>query len=220
MFSGGPRGHRRAGSTRGATVWPFGVHGNQGHTEGHPGIDFISSTSARVFAAADGTVSRIEPNATNGEYVDGATSVYVRADCGITCDYQPLLAVPGLKVGARVTRGQLLGTMAEMLSPNGPGRFAFRFDTRAHRPDGTVPWGSFCAGQSMSAEDSAALLARVDAVSHPEKTSGPVLVPCADGGRTDFTFPAEDRLCNAHLEEPAASALAACLQLGSGRPVW
>jgi len=198
-------------------TWPFGAHGQSGHPEGHPGIDFISSTSIDVVAVADGVVSKIEDGNTS-EYLSGSHSVYVLADCGVTYDYQPIVKLSTITVGARVTRGQKLGVMAQMVPAYGAGRYSFHFDTRGDKTGST--YESFCPASLMSATDQATLLALVSSSTYNEKVARTVSISCRDGSTRSFTYAAEAAVCNAHLSAAQAAELDACLQLGSERPIW
>jgi hypothetical protein len=201
------------------TIWPFGVHGTDGHKEGHPGIDFISSEITDVFAVADGEISKIEEG-NSTEYVSGSKSVYVEADCGITYDYQPVVLDSSLKVGSRVSKGQKIGTTSEMVPPYGPGRFSFHFDTRETEQDPDVKWESFCPGLFMSETDVATLQGMVDSSTYNEKFARTPTITCSDGSSKTFNFAAQTKICNPHLDQSTASQLESCLNYGSGRPVW
>lgn len=201
----------------GTTIWPWGVHGEFGHQEGHPGIDFISTVSIPVYAVADGTVSKIEGPQLD-EYVATSNVVYVQADCGIEYDYQPVVLDSSISVGTRVSRGQQIGVMAEMVAPYGPGRFSFHFDTRGE-PSGSK-YRSWCPATFVSPADQATLQAMVDASTYDEKVARTKSIACKDGSSRNFSYPAENKVCNAHLDSATAEALDACLQLGSERPVW
>ncbi len=202
----------------GAKIWPFGAHGQSGHPEGHPGIDFVSSVSIDVVAAADGTVTKIEA-APASEYVSGSMAVYIQAKCGITHDYQPVTLASTITVGSVVARGQKLGVMSEMVAPYGPGRFSFHFDTRGSSA-GSSKYTSFCPGLFVTAADLATLQALVDESSYSEKTARTTSITCSTGSTQNFTYLAESKVCNPHLESAQAAQLDACLLLGATRPVW
>ncbi len=202
----------------GAKIWPFGAHGQSGHPEGHPGIDFISSVSIDVIAAADGTVTKIEA-APASEYVAGSMAVYIQSKCGIIFDYQPVTLSGAIVVGSVIARGQKLGVMSEMVAPYGPGRFSFHFDTRGSSA-GSSKYTSFCPGLFVTAANLATLQALVDESSFTEKTARTVSITCASGSAQNFTYLAEAKVCNAHLESALAAQLDTCLQLGTTRPVW
>ena len=201
----------------GTTVWPWGVHGQSGHQEGHPGFDFISATSINVYAVADGYVSKVEAGAAD-EYVASSKTVYVKADCGIIYDYQPVSLDASIALGSRVTAGQKIGVMSEMVAPYGPGRFSFHFDTRGE--PGSFAYTSACPGNFLSTTDFAALQALIDSSTYDEKTARTVSIACKSGSSQSFTYPAENKVCNAHLDSATAATLNSCLQLGSTRPVW
>lgn len=201
-------------------IWPFGVHGSFGHPEGHAGIDFISTETAPVRAPSAGRIDKIEPGSV-GEYGEGPLSIYVRADCGIVWDFQPLVLDPALKVGDRVEEGQVLGTLAELVPPFGPGRFSVHYDTRRSSLLGGSEYESFCPAQFSSSAAVETLEALAESGTWDEKVARPDhVVDCADGTTERFDYPAEDQVCNPHLDETTKTRLESCLDLPPSRPVW
>lgn len=73
--------------------------------ETHLGIDF-KSQDLNVFASADGTVKEIGHNNLDGNYI-----ILAHED-GYVTKYMSLETASDLKVGAKVTQGQLLGKMS------------------------------------------------------------------------------------------------------------
>ncbi len=76
-----------------------------GHWATHEGIDFVSD-DLNIYASADGVVKEVDGDALEGNYV-----VIEHADGYVTV-YKSLADMCALKVGAKVTQGQLLGQMS------------------------------------------------------------------------------------------------------------
>jgi len=88
-------------------LWPFGVHGG-GHPEGHRGWDVEYAAGAKARAAADGTVSDIEPNSLRPDL----SRVTVEHRPGYHTVYDDLdMLEPDIVVGARVRAGDPLSTV-------------------------------------------------------------------------------------------------------------
>ncbi|MEK6698616.1 MAG: M23 family metallopeptidase, partial [Nitrospirota bacterium] len=98
-------------------IWPFGVHGG-GHPEGHPGWDIAYVPGAKARAAADGTVSHINPN----PHHPGTWFISVQHRPGYFTWYNNLGGVePGIVVGTPVRAGDPLGAPMEI--PDGDSSF-------------------------------------------------------------------------------------------------
>lgn len=100
-----------AGDTAGNVyvIWPFGVHGGGHAADGHPGWDVEIRPGANALVAADGTVS--------STFLDGDTyNIRIQHSVGgasYATDYTNIASLgPGIAIGARVTRGQVLGAAA------------------------------------------------------------------------------------------------------------
>jgi murein DD-endopeptidase MepM/ murein hydrolase activator NlpD len=109
-------------------LWPFGVHGG-GHPEGHAGWDFEYAAGAEVHAAADGTVTSVEPNDTVG------WDLVIEHRPGIETRYHHVENLaPGVVEGAAVSAGEVLGDPGDF----GPGfrvvHFALSFFTGSTCP--------------------------------------------------------------------------------------
>ena len=88
-------------------IWPFGVHGGTHAADGHPGWDVEFRPGASVLVAADGTVSSVFPE---GDRYSIRIQHSV-SGANYATDYTNIGALgPGIAAGARVTRGQVLGT--------------------------------------------------------------------------------------------------------------
>jgi len=86
-------------------LWPFGVHGG-GHPEGHPGWDIEYVAGAQVRAAADGTITQVEPNDGN----PGQFNVTINHRPGASTRYDHVTNLqPGITEGAVVAVGDPLG---------------------------------------------------------------------------------------------------------------
>jgi hypothetical protein len=88
-------------------IWPFGVHGGSHAVDGHPGWDVELRPGAQVLAAADGTIQHAVADA------QGRLTVRIdhSAQGRYATDYTNLSDLAaGIAVGARVTRGQPLGS--------------------------------------------------------------------------------------------------------------
>jgi hypothetical protein len=88
-------------------IWPFGVHGGSHAVDGHPGWDVEFRPGAQVLAAADGTIQHAVADAQGRLTVRIDHSAHGR----YATDYTNLSDLAaGIAAGARVTRGQPLGS--------------------------------------------------------------------------------------------------------------
>lgn len=74
----------------------------------HTGIDFSADVGTNVFACLDGTVESI----TTGDILDG-TTITLTHENGLKSVYKFIDAKDGLSVGDTVSRGDVIGTVAE-----------------------------------------------------------------------------------------------------------
>ena len=91
-----------------ATGYDFGKDATLGHWHFHTGLDMMAEAGTSVFACLDGTVEKIVV----GDQLDG-TSVTISHANGLKTVYTFIEAKNGLKEGDKVTRGQVIGTVAE-----------------------------------------------------------------------------------------------------------
>src|SRR5262245_10571153 len=88
------------------TLWPHGVHG-AAHPEGHPGMDFnlaAAEADLPVFAPMAGEIV-----ATTAEEDNPGSSCLILDSACIQVNLCHLRMAPGIRDGAKVKRGQLLG---------------------------------------------------------------------------------------------------------------
>lgn len=91
-----------------ATGFDFGKDATLGHWHFHTGLDMMAEAGTQVFACLDGTVEKIVV----GDQLDG-TSVTIAHANGLKTVYTFIDAKEGLKEGDKITRGQVIGTVAE-----------------------------------------------------------------------------------------------------------
>ncbi len=90
------------------TGFDFGKDVTLGHWHFHTGLDMLAEQGTDVMACLDGTVEKIVV----GDKLDG-TSVTISHANGLKTVYTFIDAKEGLKEGDKVTRGQIIGTVAE-----------------------------------------------------------------------------------------------------------
>jgi murein DD-endopeptidase MepM/ murein hydrolase activator NlpD len=82
----------------------------------HAGLDIVARTGAPIYAPGAGVVSRVETSPTYGNFVE-----VTHAESGYKTLYAHLSAfAPGLRVGQRVERGALLGSVGSTGRSTGP----------------------------------------------------------------------------------------------------
>ena len=91
-----------------ATGFDFGKDATLGHWHFHTGLDMLAEAGTEVVACLDGTVEKIVV----GDQLDG-TSVTIAHANGIKTVYTFIEAKDGLKEGDKISRGQVIGTVAE-----------------------------------------------------------------------------------------------------------
>ena len=74
----------------------------------HQGMDFEAEAGAKVYAALDGTVTKIVTDNKIGE-----NFVTIKHKDGMIATYKYITATDGLKEGASVKKGDVIGTIAE-----------------------------------------------------------------------------------------------------------
>ncbi len=86
----------------------FGKDVTLGHYHFHTGLDMAGEVGAEVVSCLDGTVESVVKD----DQLDGTTVTIVHAN-GIKTVYSYINAAEKLKAGDKVTRGQVIGTIAE-----------------------------------------------------------------------------------------------------------
>lgn len=105
-------------------IWPYGVHGG-GHPEGHPGIDFVSTTRLVVTSPVRGVVKKIgETTVSNG--AAGGKKLEIIANGNLSVGITHVELDAGIEEGTTVSKGQRLGTQTQDGTNN---RFVVHFDT-------------------------------------------------------------------------------------------
>jgi murein DD-endopeptidase MepM/ murein hydrolase activator NlpD len=95
----------------------FGMrkHPIKGYTRMHEGVDFAAPTGTPIYAAGDGTVVRAGRNGGYGNYVE------IRHANGYSTAYGHMHRIgKGIRRGARVEQGQVIGTVGNTGSSTGP----------------------------------------------------------------------------------------------------
>ncbi len=102
-------------------IWPFGVHGGGHAFDGHPGYDFEYRLGAPVLAVVDATVSNRIPDSNAPADRESIQLRYPGVPVDYFIDYTNLMNVPAsIQPGARVTRGQVVGSAGPMGFGAGP----------------------------------------------------------------------------------------------------
>lgn len=200
-------------------LWPFGVHAESGHVEGHRGLDFISTAVASpIYSPVDGVVASIDnaQDSSGGlaaEYILSPRVHYttITADCGLRVVFIPLRLDDGIAAGTRVAKGQRLGVLPEMAAPYGPGRWSTHFEIDAGTSPNDSALYAVCPGDLFAAGEAATLQSMLDNSSYPEKTARTVAVSCDSGGAQAMTYAAENLLCNPRLDAGSHAVLASCV---------
>jgi hypothetical protein len=128
------------GATTVFGIWPFGVHGGDHASDGHPGWDVEFRPGALLRAPADGIVGNVNP--VGNTFTLAIDHVQGR----FRTDYTNLGSLgPGIAAGATVTRGQVLGTPATITSFIGTRMLTyamvhFQFDDFTHNEGSTNPF--------------------------------------------------------------------------------
>ncbi len=91
-----------------STGFDFGKDATLGHWHFHTGLDLMAEAGTSVMACLDGTVEKI----VTGDYLDGTQITLSHAN-GLKTVYTFVELKEGLKEGDKVTRGQIIGTVAE-----------------------------------------------------------------------------------------------------------
>ena len=91
-----------------STGYDFGKDATLGHWHFHTGLDMMAEAGTSVVSCLDGTVEEIVV----GDYLDG-TSVTISHANGLKTVYTFIEVKDGLKKGDKITRGQVIGTVAE-----------------------------------------------------------------------------------------------------------
>lgn len=202
------------------SLWPFGVHATTGHTEGHRGLDYISTTgTVTIVAPADGVIHSIDNDQDESgglatEYDLSDSRVHfttLDADCGVRISFIPLRLEEDIVAGTRVTKGQVLGELAEMLPPYGPNRWSTHFEIDAKTSTSDTALYAVCPANVFSNSDVAHLTTMLGNSTYTEKTARTVSISCEGGGSTSMSYDAEDQLCNDRLSAGDNATLAACL---------
>jgi hypothetical protein len=208
-------------------IWPHGVHG-AAHPEGHPGLDFnLPSAAAElvVLAPISGEIL-----ATTGEENNPGSSCLILDSACIQVNLCHVRMDPGIREGARIARGQRLGTVATV--PEG-GAYSLHFGAYVRSGEQQVCPADFqdpdtvrCAlGETLGGkapEDcgrrsgGATLMSRS---SYPESAARELTLACADGKKKSFALPAETSLCNGRLPAEMRRDIEACMGPGCAG-VW
>jgi hypothetical protein len=198
-------------------MWPFGVHAQSGHIEGHRGVDVTTTTAVVVTSPVDGTVASID-NAQDSsgtlvlEFGTQPRFTTITADCGLRIKFIPLVLDAGIVAGTRVTRGQRLGTLAEFTPAfHGPGLWSTHFEIDARPPSSDPALYAVCPSQLMSSTDAGTLTTMLNGAQYSERFARTVDISCENGSRLNMNFPAEDLLCNPRLDAASRSRLAGCI---------
>ncbi len=198
-------------------LWPFGVHAQSGHIEGHRGLDLGSTSPTIVTSPVDGTVASIDNSQDSSgtmvlEFGTVARFTTITADCGLRVKFIPLLLDAGIVAGTRVSRGQRLGTLAELTPAySGPGRWSTHFEIDARAPSSDPALYAVCPADLIATAEAAALSGLVNRSTYPERFARTVGITCDNGGTLNMTFPAENLLCNPRLDATSRSRLAGCV---------
>jgi hypothetical protein len=213
----GPAVDLGAADTAGLQLWPFGVHAQSGHVEGHRGLDVSSNTQPlTVRSPFNGTVTSID-NAQDSsgtmvlEFGTTPRFTTIAADCGLGAKLIPVLLDAGIVAGTRVTKGQRLGVLAELIPPYGPHQWSTHFEIDAKPSSDDTALYAVCPADLFPASDVATLNGILNASSYPEKLARTVTITCDNQTTIQMTFPAEGLLCNARLDQAARAKLAACV---------
>lgn len=211
------------------TLWPFGVHAQSGHTEGHRGLDYTTSNSTpvNVYAPGNGSIYSIENSQDSSgglaaEYDLSDSHVRfttINLDCGLQVRFIPLKLVDGLTAGSTVTKGQLIGTLPEMRAPYGPNVWSTHFETDAKTSSSDSALNAICPTGYYSATDITYLDAMLAASTYPEKSARSVSISCDSGGSITMNYSAENQLCNSRLSSTDRSTLAACI-VSKASTIW
>jgi hypothetical protein len=210
------------------SIWPFGVHAQSGHTEGHRGLDFSSSAGAvNVYAPAAGTIYSIDnaqdsSGGLEAEYDLSDSRVHfttINLDCGLQIRFIPLKLVDGIEAGVAVSKGQLIGALAQMKPPYGPNVWSSHFETDAKTSTADSALSAVCPTIYYSANDVTTLSTMLSNSNYSEKFARTVSITCESGGSTSMTYSAENQLCNPRLSTLDRSTLAGCLP-SKGSSIW
>jgi hypothetical protein len=210
----------------GGDIWPFGVHAQSGHTEGHRGLDLSSSEAIPIVSPMDGVIFSIDnaQDSSGGlaaEYVAAPNMHFttINMDCGLQVRFIPLLLDAGLVAGTRVAKGQRLGTTAAVVPRFGQSRWSSHFEIDSRAPASDPALNAVCPADLFSAGEVAGLQTILATSSYPEKVARTVGITCENGSVAQVTFPAEDRLCNPRLDPATRAVVAACLP-GRASSIW
>ena len=198
-------------------LWPFGVHAQSGHVEGHRGLDLITTThTIPVLSPVNGTVLSIDNSQDSSgsmvlEYGSTPRFTTITADCGLQVKFIPLLLDAGIVAGTRVTKGSRLGVLPELLPPYGPNRWSTHFEIDAKPSPSDPALVAVCPAHLLSSSEVATLTDLLNASNYPEKVARTVNVSCDNGTTLSMTYPAENQLCNPRLDATSHSRLAGCV---------
>jgi murein DD-endopeptidase MepM/ murein hydrolase activator NlpD len=91
------------------------VHPVLGYTKMHKGVDFAAPRGTPIYAAGEGTIEKIGPFSTYGNYVR------IRHNNSIKTAYAHMQGfAPGLRDGAHVRQGQVIGYVGVTGRSTGP----------------------------------------------------------------------------------------------------
>ncbi len=208
------------------TIWPHGVHGINGHPEGHPGMDFFFDKEQQVTSPIDGTVKSYDPSeAGDCVLIDTADSCIEIAMC--------FVRNPGLEVGTAVTKGQVVGKTAATTSGYMI-HFGTRYNLRATETAEICPADLMdpefvrcklgkVAGQTDPTDCSLVPLRTGGTLLHgakyPETVAHTIKIGCADGTSITVAAPSEPNICNSRAATDLKNKIQACLQYRDER-MW
>jgi hypothetical protein len=211
------------------TLWPFGVHAQSGHVEGHRGLDFATTiaTPVNVYAPETGTIANIDNSqdssggmATEYDLADTAVRyTSINMDCGVKVVFIPLKLANGLTVGSRVSKGQLIGTLPQMLPPYGPNRWSTHFEIDAKASVSDSALYALCPANYFTGGEVTTLNSMLTASTYSEKNARTVSITCDDASTISMTYGAENQLCNARLSSGDRATLAACI-VNRASSIW
>ncbi len=214
------------------SVWPFGVHAQNGHTEGHRGLDFsvIVSKGSNdplipVASPVDGVITSIDNSQDSSgglarEYDMTDPAVHfttIKADCGIVVKFIPLKLDAGFVAGTRVSKGQRLGVLPRVTTSPDPVHYSSHFGIDVSSTDMALT--TVCPAVFLSDADVGTIKTLIANSGNDESAIRTVNISCDSGNTQSMTYPAENEVCNARLSPALRNQLASCI-VSKASQIW